>query len=317
MKREFVLLFLIAITPSVLWSNSLASEADLMGTIAQSKEDLRALLPTEGEVSGWEISSLPRFFESGNLWEYINGEAELYIQYGFRLVVTSDYSSKEDAIPLTLEIYQMESPHHAFGIYAAERSPDDNFIEIGVQGYIAGNILNFWKGPYYVKLTSFQSSPTIKEALFKFSKVIDDKIAGSYSEPELFACFPQKNRVKMSERYIPRNFLGHQFMKNGYRVDYQREGSRYQVFLAENSSPAEAEEAFSKYQDFLKAEGDIISHQRKPDYQKIRVKNRKKELIFQHGSIVGGVLNIGDFPEGDDIIEEILKKLRNRSRSPI
>ena len=313
MKREIILLFSIAVTILIPWSNSLFSEAGPTVGIAQDKEALRAILPQQAEVPGWESPSQPRLFEPGNLWEYINGQAELYIQYGFRLVVTSDYISTENSSSLTIEIYLMESPNHAFGIYAAERSPDDHFIEVGVQGYIAENILNFWKGPYYVKITSPQSSPTIKEALLKFSRVIADKIAGNYSEPELFACFPQNNKIKMSERYIPQNFLGHGFLKNGYLVDYQREGKRYQMFLVANSSPDEAEAVFGKYQNFLQSENEIISHERKPDYQKIRARNSKKVVIFQYSSMVGGVLNIEDFSQGDEIVDEILVKLRNRS----
>ncbi|TKJ28614.1 hypothetical protein CEE39_09950 [bacterium (candidate division B38) B3_B38] len=315
LKREFILLLSIALSIAITLSGVMASEADRVGEIAQGKEALRALLPTEEEIAGWESSSPPRFFEPGNLWEYINGQAEFYLQYGFQLVVTSDYASREDSNSLIVDIYLMESPRHAFGIYAAERTPDDNFIDVGVQGYVAGNILNFWKGPYYVKLTSFQSSPTGEEVLIKLSRVIADKIPGNYSEPELFACFPDKNKVKMSERYIPKNFLGHGFLKNGYLVDYHHEGIRYQVFLVENSSPEEAEEAFSKYLNFLKTEGEIISHEKKSDYQKMRTKNRKKVVIFQYGSILGGVLNFGDSADEDKIIEKILTKLRGRNRS--
>lgn len=315
LKRELILLFSIALAMVISMSSVLASEADRVGETAQGKEALRALLPTEEEIAGWESSSPPRFFEPGNLWEYINGQAEFYLQYGFQLVVTSDYASREDSSSLIVDIYVMESPRHAFGIYAAERTPDDNFIDVGVQGYVGGNILNFWKGPYYVKLTSFQSSPTGEEVLIRFFRVIADKISGNYSEPELFACFPEKNRVRMSERYIPQNFMGHGFLKNGYLVDYHHEGIRYQVFLVENSSPEEAEEAFSKYLNFLKAEGEIISHERKSDYQKIRTKNKKKVVIFQYGSILGGVLNFGDSADEDKIIEEILTTLRGRNRS--
>ena len=315
MKRELILLFSIALAIFTPLSGMLAAEADRTGETAQSKKALRALLPTEEEIAGWESSSPPRFFEPDNLWEYINGQAELYLGYGFQLVVTSDYTSQEDSSSLIVDIYLMESPRHAFGIYAAERTPEDNFIDIGVQGYVGGNILNFWKGPYYVKLTCFQSYPSAEEVLIKFSRAIADKIPGSYSEPELFACFPEKNRVRMSERYIPKNFLGHGFLKNGYRVDYHHEGIRYQVFLVENSSPQEAEEAFSKYLNFLKTEGEIISHEKKSDYQKIRTKNRKKVVIFQYGSILGGVLNFGDSADEDKIIEEILTTLRGRNRS--
>jgi len=302
----------LSLSALLLYTNVLASRAESKAETVQSKKTLGKLLPAEKDLSGWKITTEPRFFEPNNLWEYINGQAELYLQYGFQLVVTSDYASKDGSSSLIIEIYQMESPLHGFGIYAAERSPEDSFIDAGVQGYIAEDILNFWKGPYYVKITSLDISDSTKDAMLKFSKVIADKITGDYSEPKLFACFPETNKVKMSERYIPKNFLGHQFLKNGYRVDYQHDGLRYQVFLAENNSAEEAEKAFAKYHEFLKSNSEIISHERKADYQKFKVQDRKKSVIFLYQSFLGGVLRIEDFSEGDEIIEEVLNKLKNR-----
>jgi len=92
---------------------------------------------------------------------------------------------------------------------------------------------------------------------------------------------------------------------------------RLSANIRKNGSPEQAQEAFSKYQDYLKSESEIISHERKPNYQKIRAKNRKKVVIFQYGSIMGGILNFGDFADEDKIIEEIIINLRNRNRSPI
>lgn len=317
MKLKFVIFFSIAITALFPPADFLVLEAGSNIGFTRDKQDLKALLPDEKRLPGWKNPPDPRFYEPSNLWEYINGQAEMYLQYGFRLVVTSDYTQKENSDSLAVEIYQMESPYHAFALYAAERSPEDNFIKLGVQGYIGENVLNFWKGPFYVKLTSFQDSPTIKENLLKVAGAIADKISGDYSEPEFFVYFPKKNKVNMSERYIPQNFLGHPFLKNGYRVDYKQGENRYQVFLTENSSPEEAEEAFNKYHEFLKNEGEFISLEKKSDYQKIRAKNEKRKVIFQYRSIVGGVLNIKNLTEGEKIIEGILKKLRKKEAERI
>ena len=313
MKLKKILFFSIAATIFVPLAHLQTSQAKASEKSAMDRQVLGALLPTMEEISGWEFSSTPQFFEPGNLWEYIDGAAELYLQYGFRMVVTSEYTSRKDSNFLNVEIYQMESPDHAFGIYAAERSPDDNFVQIGVQGYLGESYLNFWKGPYYVKLISFQTSSGTKGVLLEFSRLIADKIAGNYSEPELFACFPETNKVKMSERYIPNNFLGHPFLKNGYRVDYVREESQYQLFLVDNGSPEKAEEVFNKYQNFFKSQNEKISHEKGIDYQKICTKDGK--VIFQYESIIGGVLNIDDLSEAEGIIEEMLKKLRHRNQT--
>lgn len=302
----FTITFIIMIT----LVDAPGSEGMPSHELARDKQNLIALLPKETEVAGWKTTSKPEFFEPETLWKYINGQAEMYLDYGFKLLVTMDYKSINGSSPVTIEIYRMESPDHSFGIYAAERSPDDHFIKIGIEGYLGEGVLNFWKGIYYVKLGSFKASPVTKEILQKFAEIIANKIRGSYSEPELFACFPQENRVKMSERFIPKNFLGQPFLKNGYRVEYKKGESSYQLFLAKNSSREEAEEAFGKYEKFLKSQNLKMSSARKGDYQLISTEG---EVIFQYGSIVGGIIDSGSVSERDRIIEEMVHRLRNRN----
>ena len=226
--------------------------------LAGDKETLGVLLPKEVGMGGQRDPSSPEFFDAENLWRYINGQAEMYLDYGFELLATSNYTYTDSSGFMTIEIYQMKGPNHAFGIYAAERSPNDKFINMGVQGYLEANVLNFWKGPYYVKLSSSQSPSNAKKTLMKVASVIADKIMGSYSEPELFAYFPEKDKITMSERFIPDNFLGQAFLKNGYRVSYRNGGISYQVFLVKYASREQAEEAFWKYQNFFKSQNEIF-----------------------------------------------------------
>jgi hypothetical protein len=310
MKRKSGILVAVIIFMGIPLINPLGSDAVSHDETTRDKVLLRALLPKDAESPGWQAVSSPQFFEPQNLWEYINGQAEMYIDYGFQLVVSLEYRSMDGARSMAIEIFQMKNPNHAFGIYAAERSPDDRFIDMGAQGYFSENVLNFWKGQYYVKLTSFQVSSDTKEILMMLASVIATKIKGTYSEPELFACFPTKNRVQMSERFIPKNFLGQSFLENGYRVEYKNGGSSYEVFLVKNASREKAKEAFAKYEDFLKSQNERMSSSKKDDYQLIFAERGKGKAIFQYGSFVGGVLNSNDSSEAERIIEEIVQKLK-------
>jgi hypothetical protein len=277
---------------------------------AGDKEVLRSLLPEDSERPGWRATSRPEFFTSQNLWEYINGQAEMYIDYGFRCVVTIEYMCSDGAGSMIIEVFQMQSPIHAFGIYAAERSPDDFFIKMGAQGYLGENALNFWKGPYYVKLTASRSSSDTKKALMMLGNTIANKIEGSFSEPALFACFPQKNRVKMSERFIPKNFLGQAFLENGYRVEYRDGGTTYQIFLIQTGSREKATEAFGKYQDFLRSRNEKISLSKRDDYQLFFTQGEEGKSVFKYSSFVGGILNSRDSSEAERTIEEVVHKLK-------
>jgi hypothetical protein len=310
MKRKHTIFAAIIFALTIPLANAQRLEESPPKKITEYKEILGTLLPQNTEIEGWKIHSSPQFFEPQNLWEYINGQAEMYLDYGFELVATAEYTTLDGMRSMTIEIYQMQSPKHAFGIYAAERSSDDRFIKMGVQGYLSENVLNFWKGLYYVKLTSFQTSSETKEILMKLAIVIDHKIEGSYSEPELFACFPEDNKVKMSERFIPKNFMGLSFLKDGYQVEYMRAGSSYPVFLVKNGSQDMAKEVFRKYQDFLKSQHERVSHSKKCDYQLIFTKREKVEVMFQYGSFVGGILNSADLSKAERIIEEIVQKLK-------
>jgi len=235
MKRAGVIFaaMVLALTFSLAKAKGLEGRSQEEGT--EYKEILPALLPKNKEMEAWRITSSPQFFAPQDLWEYIDGQAEMYLDYGFEHLLTAEYTAVGGATSMVVDIYRMQSPRHAFGIYAAERSPHDRFIKIGVQGYASKNVLNFWKGLYYVKLTSLQSGSETEAILTKMAGLIDAKIKGNYSEPELFSVFPKTDRIQMSERFIPKNFLGLSFLKDGYRVSYKTGERIYQVFLIKNS----------------------------------------------------------------------------------
>ena len=279
---------------------------------AGMQEALRGLLPSETSTNGWSMAAEPEFFDAENLWEYINGQAEMYLDYGFVQVMAVDYISRGGTGFLTVEIYLMESPVHAFGIYAAERSSDESFIEIGVQGYIGENNLNFWKGPYYVKLTSFEVLPGLAETLKTLAVQIAGNVSGRYREPELFTCFPEGNRVKMSERFIPKDFMGQPFLKNGYRVDYRDGEDGYNAFLIQTASPLEAEEVFRRYLTFLEIQDQELSMTSTDTYNLIQI--QKEGHVFLDGVFLGGVFGIGDPEASRKFIEELIGRLRNRAR---
>jgi hypothetical protein len=311
MKRKNAIFAAVIFAFTISIASAQRLEDSAQKRVAEYKNILRMLLPKNSEIKGWKNTSGPQFFEPKNLWEYINGQAEMYLDYGFELVATAEYTTFDGLSAMTIEIFQMKSLKHAFGIYAAERSPTDHFINVGVQGYLSENVLNFWKGLYYVKLTSFQTSSGTKEVFMKLADVIDNKIEGSYSEPKLFACFPENNKVKMSERFIPANFLGLSFLKDGYLVGYIRGGNSYQIFLIKSSSNDVAKEVFRKYQDFLQSQHERVLHSIRSEYQFVFAKNEKVEAIFQSGSFVGGVLNGVNLSNAEEIVKDIVRKLKH------
>ncbi|MFH1574022.1 MAG: DUF6599 family protein, partial [Acidobacteriota bacterium] len=87
------------------------------------RQQLASLLPGNNAVAGWSAADQPRFFGPGDLWEYINGAADGYLTYGFRQVVTAEYSHSETQSQAVIDIYRMQDPRNAFGIYTQELNP--------------------------------------------------------------------------------------------------------------------------------------------------------------------------------------------------
>ena len=62
--------------------------------------------PPNNSVPGWAKSSETRTFEASHLWEYVDGDADKYVQAGVVRTLTSDYrfNGQTDA---TVDVYVM------------------------------------------------------------------------------------------------------------------------------------------------------------------------------------------------------------------
>jgi hypothetical protein len=121
------------------------------------------------ELPGWNQSGEIQTFSPKDLFEYINGAADLYLSYDFQELNVAEYRNEKKA-SVTIEVYRHKTPIHAFGIYSQERLSDANFLDIGAQGYSETDVLNFISGNYYVKMSSFKIKPEDQEVLLTFAR---------------------------------------------------------------------------------------------------------------------------------------------------
>jgi hypothetical protein len=72
-------------------------------------------LPPDGFAPGWTKAGPPESFAGAGLFNYIDGGAELFIEFGFDRLTIQDYDNQ--FLELTLEVYRMDSPEAALGVY--------------------------------------------------------------------------------------------------------------------------------------------------------------------------------------------------------
>lgn len=203
-----------------------------------------SLLP---EVDSWSMTEKPESYYPENLFEYIDGAAEIYLAYEFKELIVAQQQKDQTEKNVALEIYDMGNETNAFGIYSAERYPDNRFIKVGIQGYLEEGTLNFLVDRYYVKLLCFECEDQAEGVLKTFSQEIVDKVGHTGNLPPLLKAFPSKGLKPNSENFILRNFMGYSFLHHGYSAKYKLNGLEFDCFIAEGKDDSDAEEMLQQY----------------------------------------------------------------------
>ncbi len=192
--------------------------------------ELAALLP---KPAAWTPSEAPRTFFPDDLFEYINGAAESYLSYDFRELLVADLEKKGSGATLTLEIYDMGLPVNAFGIFAAERYPENKPVALGDLGYLEGEALNFLAGRFYVKMLAFGLGDATESALTEVGAKVAGAIKPGSGLPALVTAFPTDGLVVRSEKYVKKNFMGYEFLRDGYVATYVSGGREMEGFFVD------------------------------------------------------------------------------------
>jgi hypothetical protein len=190
------------------------------------------------------------------VYEYINGAAEIYLQYNFQELIAQEYENDAGAF-VTIEIYRHDSALNAFGIYSQERSFEGDSLNIGAQGFYENGMLNFFKGPYYVKLNSYglDNEETTLRAL---AGDVAEKLDGTTEFPEELNYFPPTGKQPYSEQYLAQDFLGYVFLKAAFTASYIDGAQTFQMFFMVGDSPEACEMMLKAYADEVNVEPDNI-----------------------------------------------------------
>ena len=197
------------------------------------------------DLAGFKkITNYP-IFSPENLWNFINGSADVYLAYGFVDLHVAEYKKGKNVIKL--EIYKHNDNTMAFGIYSTERSPSFRFMNLGAQGYIADGSINFFKGNYYVKIRTFSKSEKTLQSAKSLALNVASMIEGESEMPAVLSQFPEIGKKLNEETYIHENVLGHKFLNNAYKAIYEVGNDNFSIFIMLNSSSEEARKSVETY----------------------------------------------------------------------
>jgi len=131
--------------------------------------------PASGAVAGWEKSSETRVFEAKDLWQYIDGDSEQYIQAGVVSTSTSDYKF-EGKLEAVVDVYTMKAAEGARTILKKGKTKDAQSVQLGDEGVQYAQSVTFRKGNALVRIVSYESAAGSRQALMALAHGVEAKL---------------------------------------------------------------------------------------------------------------------------------------------
>ena len=138
--------------------------------VAQSvdKESLHfAYLDKEVEITR------ERIFEGAGLFGFMNGGAELFLEYGFQQMLEQRLTYQE--VPFVVEYYLMDSPENGYGIYAVHAFKCVRIDERFPIECLTPGLLQLYHGHLYINIKCMDRSIDSQPLLDSLSTLIINK----------------------------------------------------------------------------------------------------------------------------------------------
>jgi hypothetical protein len=168
-----------------------------------------------------------RTFNHESLYGYIDGGAELYLEFGFDTLVATElaYESRE----LNVEIYRMKDTEAAFGIFSVSRFRCNGGEKLTEHICRSAYQLQFCKGPFYVSIINDTGSDADQHVSGEIARNIIGHIPDAGFDPGAFFPFAVDEET-MKSAVLVRGPLG---LYNGVPSLYQalQDASDYSAMM--------------------------------------------------------------------------------------
>jgi len=223
-------------------------------------KSIESLLPSNTEISPWSKNGPANIYKENQLFEYINGGAEIFFEYGFSQLITQEYIYDDEL--LVVDIYEMNDAAAAFGIYSINRDYKLPALNIGDDGTQFEYHVAFWQNLYFVVIRGYKSDKTAKMILSQFAENISKQIRATSEQPQLLTHLPANCLLPRSQGYL-KGILG----------------LNSQLYLTQKNileiGDAQVEGAFATYHDNNDEAHLLLIH-----YDNSKIAREKKDLVL-------------------------------------
>jgi hypothetical protein len=141
-----------------------------------------------------------RSYTFDNLFDLIDGGAEVYRSLNVRSVLDCTYAKKESA-DIIVDLFDMGSPSDAFGAFHYDLRENQD-VGIGQESEYQGGSVFFWKERYFVSVVALEETAQTKEAVIAMGRAIASAIPTPGEKPKIVALLPSEGHAKEQLYYF-------------------------------------------------------------------------------------------------------------------
>ncbi|MEJ5364264.1 MAG: DUF6599 family protein [Desulfosoma sp.] len=322
-RLTWALLAVLAMTAAGVFAVSFHPDPWLTGTVgagptaANSPQD-HASRSGEPDVSKALPPSLvtagsAQRFDADRLADKIDGKADLYLEAGFRSLITQRVSlAKDPERWAEFFVFSMESPESAFAVFSRQRRSSAVRLPAPPFAYRAANAVCATAGSYYVEGIGSSEDPQLMDALTATVAALLEHLPLSQDILRHLAMFPEAAAPFDRAVLYKGSAFGYDGFEYAYAVPLTEDGAALTAFVAVGKNSQDGRRSAEAFIRSLEENGASRVSGSDPETGPVVLDFYGfTEVVFSHGRYAAGV------HEADrrDAAQRWAETLRNRLRA--
>jgi len=246
-------------------------------------------------------------YNSDNLYEKIDGKADLYLNNGFVSLQCRRFAdkSKKDSWA-EVYLYDMTNGENAFAVYSLQKRSESTPLDWAQFGYSTSDSVYAAFGKYYTEILLSSENNTLLASAQNAAKNLSSAISAGKTEIPFLNLFPTENLVNDSFKFINADAFGCSDLENIFAAEYKINGNNITAYLTKNR-PADT---FAKYYRFLTDNGakELRHNIKLPDCKAVELFGTN-EIFFRTGGYFAGVRGSAPIEDLQKLAEKLIVSL--------
>lgn len=243
---------------------------------------------------GWQAASRVQDFDKETLYEKIDGAAEQYFQFGFKMLRYLSIGKADADLEISMELYDMESFQNALGIFAAQKDASKATEPVGAAHcyWTEAGAIGIFNNIYF-KLSGNSGDKAILDKSRQLIETLSKIDTGEAKTPAPFVILTEKLKIPFERiSYEKQDVFQYDFAKD-FWFGRPAADSDLQYYLHAAANEEEAASLFAKILENHLYDYDVVD-------------KKETDVVFKHkflntfmtlqrrGAMVFGVDNVTD-----------------------